>query len=211
LQTDEITVLQAFAIFLTAAWINNSARRIWTLTALLVRLAQNFGVDRDGIHFNLSPFVVEMRRRLWWCICVLDSRACEDTGYDATILPQSYDTRLPLNATDSDLFQGTTELPQSRVGHTDIWSLMSCVLSRPKFFGVCNISWPQARAVNLLQHGISRAEPRPFQISKPIFTNSISSPVIGSVGPLLLVHLHYISYSVHQNVASGVLSVSKEG
>ncbi|CAI7617419.1 unnamed protein product [Penicillium pancosmium] len=84
-ETVEIIILQAFTIFLTAARINNSARRIWTLTALLVRLAQNAGVHRNEIHFNLSPFVVEMRRRLWWCICVLDSRACEDTGYDTRI------------------------------------------------------------------------------------------------------------------------------
>ncbi|KAJ5559033.1 hypothetical protein N7461_003005 [Penicillium sp. DV-2018c] len=125
LETDEIIVLQAFAIFLTALRIHNSARLMWTLTALLVRLAQNAGIHRDGIHFNLPPFAVEMRRRLWWCICVLDSRAREDTGYDATIPSQNADTQLPLNVNDSDLVPGMTEFPQPRVGHTDmIFSLV---------------------------------------------------------------------------------------
>lgn len=120
LETDEIIVLQAFTIFLTAVRIHNSARLMWTLTALLVRLSQNAGIHRDGVHFSLSPFVVEMRRRLWWCICVLESRACEDTGYDATITPQSVDTQLPLNVNDSDLFPDMTQLPQPRVGPTDM-------------------------------------------------------------------------------------------
>ncbi|KAF4984934.1 hypothetical protein FDECE_16963 [Fusarium decemcellulare] len=95
LETDEIITLQAFAIFLTSLRTHNSVRAMSTLTALLVRLAQHAGIHRDGTHFNLPPFVTEMRRRLWWSICVLDSRASEDTGYDAIIPPEKADTQLP--------------------------------------------------------------------------------------------------------------------
>lgn len=120
LETDEIITLQALAIYLTGLRIHNSARVMSTLTSLLVRLANNAGIHRDGTHFKLPPFMVEMRRRLWWSICVLDSRASEDTGYDTMIPPGKVDTQLPLNINDSDLYPSMTHLPQPMVGLTDM-------------------------------------------------------------------------------------------
>jgi hypothetical protein len=120
LETDEIITLQAFTIFLTGLRIHSNIRMMSTLTTLLVRLATNAGIHRDGIHFKLSAFAAEMRRRLWWAICVLDSRACEDTGYDSTITPKSVNTQVPLNVDDEDLFPGMTKLPQPRIGQTEM-------------------------------------------------------------------------------------------
>ncbi|KAK7214655.1 hypothetical protein V2G26_002658 [Clonostachys chloroleuca] len=120
LETDEIITLQAFAIYLTGLRIHSSARSMSTLTSLLVRLANNAGIHRDGTHFKLPPFMVEMRRRLWWGICVLDSRASEDTGYDTMIPFGKVDTQLPLNVNDSDLYASMEHLPQPRVGLTEM-------------------------------------------------------------------------------------------
>ncbi|CAH0046607.1 unnamed protein product [Clonostachys solani] len=120
LETDEIITLQALAIYLTGLRIHSSARAMSTLTSLLVRLANNAGIHRDGTHFKLPPFMVEMRRRLWWSICVLDSRASEDTGYDTMIPFGKVDTQLPLNVNDSDLYANMEHLPQPRVGLTEM-------------------------------------------------------------------------------------------
>lgn len=120
LETDELIVLQAFVIFLMSLRNHCSIRLMWSLTALVVRLAQNAGIHRDGTHFNLSPFTVEMRRRLWWSICVLDSRACEDSGHDATLPHSGADTFIPLNIDDSDLTVHMKEAPQPRVGLTEM-------------------------------------------------------------------------------------------
>ncbi|KAH8811142.1 fungal-specific transcription factor domain-containing protein [Xylogone sp. PMI_703] len=120
METEEMIVLQAFVIFLTSLRNHCSIRLMWTLTSLAVRLARNAGLHRDGTHFNLSPFVVEMRRRLWWAICVLDSRASEDSGYDAAIPHEGIDTRMPLNINDQDLLSGMTAFPEPRVGLTEM-------------------------------------------------------------------------------------------
>ncbi|KAM0517104.1 hypothetical protein ACHAPE_005216 [Trichoderma viride] len=120
LETDELIVLQAFVIFLMSLRNHCSIRLMWSLTALAVRLAQNAGIHRDGTHFNLSPFTVEMRRRLWWSICVLDSRACEDSGHDATLPHSGADTFIPLNINDSDMIVQMKEAPQPRVGLTEM-------------------------------------------------------------------------------------------
>lgn len=60
LQSDEMIVLQAFIIFLICLRRNDDARIIWTLTGLIVRMAQTLGLHRDGTHFNLPPFQIEM-------------------------------------------------------------------------------------------------------------------------------------------------------
>lgn len=85
LTTEEMMVVQAIVIYLICLRRNNDARVIWTLTGLVVRIAQTLGVHRDGLHFSLPPFEIEMRRRLWWQICILDVRASEDHGSDPTI------------------------------------------------------------------------------------------------------------------------------
>ncbi len=120
LQSDEYIVLQAFVIFLICLRRNDDARVIWTLTGLIVRMAQTLGIHRDGSHFDLPPFVIEMRRRLWWQICILDSRASEDHGCDPTIIDQVFDTQMPLNANDSDLSPDMKTFPEPKVGCTEM-------------------------------------------------------------------------------------------
>lgn len=94
LYCDEIVILQAFVTFLVLLRRNEDARKIWTLTGLVVRIAQTLGVHRDGTHFGLDPFTVEMRRRLWWQVCMLDSRSSEDHGCDPTIVEAQFDTKM---------------------------------------------------------------------------------------------------------------------
>jgi hypothetical protein len=120
LQTDEYIVLQAFVIFLICLRRNDDARVIWTLTGLVVRMAQTLGIHRDGSHFDIPPFDIEMRRRLWWQICILDSRASEDHGCDPTIIDQAFDTQMPLNVNDTDLSPDMKELPEAKIGCTEM-------------------------------------------------------------------------------------------
>lgn len=146
LTTEEIIVLQAFVIFLICLRRNNDARVIWTLTGLIVRIAQTIGVHRDGSHFGLAPFEVEMRRRLWWQVCILDTRASEDHGCDPTIIEQAFDTKMPMNINDVDISPDMKEFPPERQGCTD----MSFCLIR---FEVANTF----RRINYIPPGPPRA------------------------------------------------------
>lgn len=120
LYCDQTLVLQAFIFFLILLRRNDDARKIWTLTGLVVRIAQTLGIHRDGSHFDLQPFEIEMRRRLWWQVCILDVRSSEDHGCDPTIVEASFDTKMPLNVNDSDLHPSMTEYPEERHGFTDM-------------------------------------------------------------------------------------------
>lgn len=92
-----------------------------------MRIAQSLGLHRDGTKFGLSPFDTEMRRRLWWQVCILDVRASEDHGSDPSILDQSFDTEFPLSINDSDLDPDATEPPTPRVGVSEMtFCLIRC-------------------------------------------------------------------------------------
>ncbi|KAL1596510.1 hypothetical protein SLS60_009157 [Paraconiothyrium brasiliense] len=117
---DEMIILQAFVVFLILLRRNDDARKIWTLTGLAVRIAQTLGIHRDGSHFGLTPFNIEMRRRLWWQVCILDARSSEDHGCDPTIVEAQFDTKLPLNVNDTDIHPDMTEWPKERQGFTDM-------------------------------------------------------------------------------------------
>lgn len=94
LYCDEVVILQAFVVFLVLLRRNDDARKIWTLSGLVVRISQTLGIHRDGSHFGLPPFQVEMRRRLWWQVCILDARSSEDHGCDPTIVEAQFDTKM---------------------------------------------------------------------------------------------------------------------
>ena len=120
LNTQEFIVLQAMLLFLVCARRSDDTRYVWTVTGLLIRLAQAQGCHRDGQQFDLSPFETEMRRRLWWQICTLDIRASEDHGADPSIIEYSFDTQLPLNINDEDISPEMTEAPEEREGATEM-------------------------------------------------------------------------------------------
>ena len=120
LNTQELVVLQAVLLFLTCVRRSDETRYVWTLTGLLIRLAQGLGLHRDGQQFGLSPFETEMRRRLWWQISSLDTRASEDQGTDPSIVEQSFDTKFPLNINDKDFDPSTKETPKEHEGATEM-------------------------------------------------------------------------------------------
>lgn len=120
LNTQELLVLQSMLLFLTCVRRSDETKYVWTLTGLLIRLAQGLGIHRDGQRFGLSPFETEMRRRLWWQINSLDARASEDQGTDPSIDEQSFDTKFPLNINDGDIDPSMKETPEEHAGATEM-------------------------------------------------------------------------------------------
>ncbi|KAI0468508.1 fungal-specific transcription factor domain-containing protein [Xylaria cf. heliscus] len=152
--TAELVVLQAFVLFLILVRRYDDTKFSSALTGLVVKIAQSLGLHRDGTHFdNISPFDIEMRRRLWWAICVLDLRSAEDQGCELTVVERSFDTRFPLNVNDSDISPEMTDFPPERIGSTD----MTFCLIR---YEICGLS----RRVHTAASGMSPC-PRDSQIT----------------------------------------------
>ncbi len=107
-------------LFLVCVRRHDDTRFVWSLTGLALRIAQSLGLHRDGTVFGLSPFDTEMRRRLWWQVCILDTRASEDHGSDPSILDYSFDTKFPSSINDEDLDPSATEAPVPREGVSEM-------------------------------------------------------------------------------------------
>lgn len=120
LNSSNLVVLQAFVLFLICVKYIDTSRAVWALSGLAMQHAQAQGLHRDGTNFNLLPFEIEMRRRLWHHIALLDARATEDHGADPTFQDHFFDTKLPLNVNDEDLWPDMTEAPREQSGASDM-------------------------------------------------------------------------------------------
>lgn len=146
LNAPNLTLVQAFDIFLALARRHDSPRFVWMMTGLAIRMAQSLGLHRDGSHFpQLTPFEVEIRRRVWWGLCFLDVRSSEDQGMDYTIVPSSFDTKFPLNLHDTDINTETKETPPER----ECLTTMSISIDMCKICDVTRRIMDKSRTPNL--------------------------------------------------------------
>ena len=105
LATQDVTVLQAFVLYLIFVRRDSKGPDVWTLTSLAIRIATRMGLHQDefGRASTLSHFQIEIRRRLWWQICILDVRTAEDGRSDPSMYELMFSTELPSNVNDADL------------------------------------------------------------------------------------------------------------
>lgn len=83
-------------------------------------MAQLMDLSNDSPRLKLSPFEVQMRRRLWWTICRLDLRTAEAYGLQPSLLETRSRDTLPLNVNDLDLYPEAIEALAPRTGITDM-------------------------------------------------------------------------------------------
>lgn len=120
LNTQSMVLLQGVVIYLTALRYHDDSRAAWSLTALVFHIAQTMGLHRDGSAFNLRPLDIELRRRLWWHIWMLDFRSSDFHGCEPIIRACSFDTKPPLNINDDDISADMTSPPEEQEGMTDM-------------------------------------------------------------------------------------------
>lgn len=127
LNTQSFVLLQAAVLFLSGLRNEDDSRTTWSLTSLIFHIAQAMGLHRDGTTFGLKPLDTELRRRLWWHICLLDMRSSEFHGYEPIVHEGMFDTKLPLNINDSDISPLMTQAPPEHQGTTEMtFCLIRC-------------------------------------------------------------------------------------
>ncbi|KAJ6157960.1 hypothetical protein N7470_005552 [Penicillium chermesinum] len=118
LSTRDVTVLQAFILYLVARRSEDRTQAVWTLIAVAVRIGKSLGL-------YLSPdtetfFNQQMRRRLWFTICLMDLQASFFQASEPLIsVDESSSTALPQHINDSDFDPTTTHNDPNREGLTD--------------------------------------------------------------------------------------------
>ncbi|KAJ5510321.1 hypothetical protein N7453_002424 [Penicillium expansum] len=120
LKSMDMTVLQAFVIYIACSKHYNKGPDIRKFLGNAIGIALKIGLHRDASASGLPPFQVEMRRRLWWQIYILDINIAEDYGTNPRILESWFDTRLPSNVNDASLDSDMKDPPRNSSGKTDI-------------------------------------------------------------------------------------------
>ncbi|KAI9648599.1 hypothetical protein NHQ30_003236 [Ciborinia camelliae] len=129
LNSVEIVTLQALMVYIAAMRSHDRSRTIWTFIGLAVRIARAIGLHRDPGYGE--PFDLEMRRRVWWTLLVLDTRASEDRGTETMITDGSFDTKMPANINDEDIAMTSKSPVVDKQGVTDMtFSCITMTVSR---------------------------------------------------------------------------------
>lgn len=85
------------------------------LLGTIVQLAMHMGYHRDPRHFTtMSPYVAEMRRRVWATIVDIDLGISFQMGLPRLIKQWQADTQAPHNLLDTDFDKDSPELPPAR-------------------------------------------------------------------------------------------------
>ncbi|KAK5053761.1 hypothetical protein LTR84_001722 [Exophiala bonariae] len=116
----DVATLQALTLYLICARQTVDKAFVWSMVGLLYRLATKLGLHRDPASLGLPPFMTEMRRRLWWQICILDVRIAEDNDTDPLICEHNFDTKYPSNVNDGDLDLNMTGAPRTSHHRTEL-------------------------------------------------------------------------------------------
>jgi hypothetical protein len=87
-----------------------------------VRIAVRLGIQLDGAGQKIPPppFEAEIRRRTWWQIVFLDGQATKLAGAGYPTWLEQWDTKPPLNVSDSDLSPTMKEIPSEKEGATEM-------------------------------------------------------------------------------------------
>jgi hypothetical protein len=93
----------------------------WTLIGTAIRIARSLGLHRENNKSNLSLFQMEMHRRLWWHLRLLDFVASMDLNcFESSDSFLDCDANFPLNISDSELDPTRDILPLEHQGATDM-------------------------------------------------------------------------------------------
>ncbi|KAI8965127.1 hypothetical protein F5Y11DRAFT_313929 [Daldinia sp. FL1419] len=117
LTTGDATVLQAFVLYLFARRTEDSSRAVWTMIALAVRVAKALSIHQTKAE---SFFNRQMRRRLWFTVCLLDLQGSFEQATEPLIGIDEIPSELPVNINDSEFDVDTPGEIPSRDGMTDM-------------------------------------------------------------------------------------------
>lgn len=97
LEVGNLTLVQAFSLSSNYMQKRNKPNTGFNYGGLAIRLAIGLGLHKDLEGNSLSPLQTETRRRIWWCLCVLDVGATITYGRPLNWPQAGVETAFPLN------------------------------------------------------------------------------------------------------------------
>ncbi|KAE8353724.1 fungal-specific transcription factor domain-containing protein [Aspergillus coremiiformis] len=118
--SNDMTILQAFVLFLLASRSQDSSRRVWTMLSMALRIAQALSLHLPDLPFPVRPFERELRRRLWLSIGFLDIQCSLECASEPMMQVNWIQSNQPANVNDSDISFNMDHPVQDSAGFTDM-------------------------------------------------------------------------------------------
>lgn len=101
LETGNLVLVQALTLMSNYAQMGNKPNSSYNYYGLARRIAMGIGLHKELSAWQLNPLVVEMRRRVWWCLYVFDVGSIITFSRPFDFPQSGVDVELPINVHDT--------------------------------------------------------------------------------------------------------------
>ncbi|KAI1358637.1 hypothetical protein F5Y08DRAFT_110306 [Xylaria arbuscula] len=195
-------VLETLFHYLTIEYSvrKDADKNTWLLLGIIVNLAMGMGYHRDSSNFpSISPFVGEMRRRIWATLLQGDILISTQMGMPRLIKEWQCDVSKPRNLNDTDFDEDTEVLPPSRP-ETEMTTSLHIIARREVFravgvaidltAAVVSIPYSEVMRVDRILQSAKENIPPPLRM-KPLHLSITDSPQA-------IMHRLFISIMFHK-------------
>ncbi|GJC81400.1 regulatory protein GAL4 [Colletotrichum liriopes] len=115
LEVGNLTLVQALTLISNYQQKRDKPNSGYNYLGLAVRMAMGLGLHKEFQGWNISPLNMEIRRRVWWSLCVFDVGATITFSRPSVWPYEGVEVSLPLNVDDKASFHIATTPIYTRV------------------------------------------------------------------------------------------------
>ncbi|KAL2876968.1 hypothetical protein SGCOL_007799 [Colletotrichum sp. CLE4] len=118
LEVGNLTLVQALTLISNYQQKRDKPNSGYNYLGLAVRMAMGLGLHKEFQGWNISPLNMEIRRRVWWSLCVFDVGATITFSRPSVWPYEGVEVSLPLNVDDKSLTAISKSYPPETDGIT---------------------------------------------------------------------------------------------
>ncbi|KAJ9137577.1 Regulatory protein GAL4 [Pleurostoma richardsiae] len=111
LEMGNLTLVQALTLISNYQQKRDKPNSSYNYLGLAVRMAMGLGLQKEFQGWNISPLNMEIRRRIWWCLCVFDVGGTITFSRPLVFPLENSEVSLPMNVNDRDLTAASKSYP----------------------------------------------------------------------------------------------------
>jgi len=104
LEAGNLTLVQALTLISNYQQKRNKPNSGYNYLGLAVRMAMGLGLHKEFPGWNISPLKMEIRRRVWWSLCVFDVGATITFSRPMSWPGEGIEVAFPMNVNDRVIF-----------------------------------------------------------------------------------------------------------
>ncbi|KXL45702.1 hypothetical protein M433DRAFT_149553 [Acidomyces richmondensis BFW] len=111
LETGNLMLVQALVLISNYVQKRDKPNSGYNYMGLAKRMAMGIGLHKEFPSWRSKPLMLEIRRRVWWCLYNFDVGAIITFSRPLDLPKEGIEVKLPLNVMDADITPSTTSLP----------------------------------------------------------------------------------------------------